>query len=68
MTVNKLELVILSCHKCKKNVSFVIDKKGYERWMKGALIQNALPGLTNQEREMLITQMCIKCWKKMFED
>jgi hypothetical protein len=30
------------------------------------LIQNALPSLTSDEREALMTGMCPSCWEKMF--
>lgn len=37
------------------------------KWRKGDLIQNALPYLTEDEREIMISGMCPICWKETFE-
>lgn len=39
---------------------------GIARWQRGELIQNALPGLTADERELLMTGTHPDCWDKMF--
>lgn len=40
----------------------VAEKEDVRRWHEGALIQNALPYLTDDEREWLISSMCPKCF------
>lgn len=42
---------------------------GFYRWVKGnALIQNALPDLTADEREMLMTGITASEWDEMFAE
>ena len=38
---------------------------GYNDWLNGELIQNAMPDLSPEEREMLISGVCPECWQKM---
>jgi hypothetical protein len=37
-----------------------------EKWMDGALIQDAMPYLNPDERELLISRICPTCWVEMF--
>jgi uncharacterized OB-fold protein len=61
-----LELVT-QCPDCGTiSLVSVPDDGGYERWLKGDLIQNALPTLKAGDREKLITGICPKCWAKIF--
>lgn len=41
---------------------------GITDWKGGEPIQGALPDLTPNEREMLMTGICPECWDKMFAD
>ncbi len=36
------------------------------KWQEGELAQNAFPYLSADEREMLISGVCPKCWAKTF--
>lgn len=38
-----------------------------EAWQGGVLIQDAFPGLTNEEREFIMTGMTMGEWEKAFE-
>lgn len=58
--------VDLPCVKCGERQAIEVDIDGYNRWRNGALIQNALPTLTADQREVLISGICSKCWNKMF--
>jgi hypothetical protein len=40
-----------------------IPQEGYEDWMGGELIQNALPDLSTDEREFLISGVTAEEWK-----
>lgn len=35
-------------------------------WSQGKLIQEAMPYLSNEERELLISQTCPACWSELF--
>jgi hypothetical protein len=43
-----------------------IDPADYEKWMAGAMIQNAMPYLTPTEREFLKTGYTQEDWDAMF--
>jgi hypothetical protein len=37
-----------------------------QKWYSGTIIQAALPYLTVDERELLISQICPACWEKYY--
>lgn len=48
-----------------------IDSKGFHNWWKGQEginIQDALPHVSAEERELLISGVCPKCWDAMFKE
>lgn len=57
----------VTCTDCKETKTFQVSKSGYDRWVKGELIQNALPEVPFDEREILISQTCSQCFDKLFE-
>jgi hypothetical protein len=42
--------------------------KGYQAWLAGELIQNALPDLTAAQREILMTGIGNDEWSRMFRE
>lgn len=59
--------VVVMCRSCGEvYVIQDISYEGYKDWKYGALIQRALPGLTADQRELLISQTCPVCWEKLF--
>lgn len=36
------------------------------KWQEGMFIQDAMPYLTPDERELFISKMCSECWEKFF--
>lgn len=55
-----------SCPNCKQKQTIVVSRDGYNRWKAGEFIQEALPKLTADQREALMTGICPKCWDEMF--
>ena len=49
------------CGNCLATVSFMCSKEGFRAWRKGVHIKNALPELTDAEREYLISGLCEEC-------
>jgi len=47
-------------------VKMVLDINDYKNWQNGMLIQNALPYLTPDEREFLMTGITKEEWAAMF--
>jgi len=56
-----------ACIKCGKQTEFSIPTslwEGYQSWQSGsALIQEALPTLSVDERELLKTGIHVECWE-----
>lgn len=55
------------CPLCKKQTEIQVDLAGFTAWQTGTLIQDALPDLTIEEREMLMTGID-GCWDDIFPD
>lgn len=62
------DMITLSvkCYICGKEQLIEVSKEGYEKWKAGALIQEALPSLSPDKRELLISNTCPACWDKLF--
>lgn len=56
------------CPWCGKEYTFDVPATGYMAWRNGALIQNAFPTLTAEEREYMLTGYCKACQDKLFGD
>jgi len=52
-------------HNCRHIVK--CDAEGYNRWQNGELIQLALPGMTSEEREILISGNCDESWNALMD-
>jgi hypothetical protein len=49
-------------------LSLTFDMEDYRQWQKGTVIQKAMPYLTADEREFLMTGYTTDDWKQMFGD
>jgi len=56
---------VLECVCCAKEQSIDACPGDVEKWRDGELIQNAMPYLDADQREMFISGTCPKCWDKM---
>ena len=63
MTMQSVEV---PCGDCGKNKSFIVNDADLIAWHEGKHIQDAMPYLTAEQREMLISDTCQECWDKMF--
>lgn len=66
MIIKVLRLECPMCghtHKIDKN----IDAEDWNNWQDGMCIQYAMPYLNATEREQLISGLCPKCQKEVFE-
>lgn len=57
-----------TCPECRKKQSVKVYQEDFDRWQAGTHIQNAMPYLDANSREMLLTGICPECWDKMFRD
>lgn len=50
---------------CGKTFMLAVTEKEFDNWEDGMLIQDAMPSLTLEERELLISGTCPQCWEAM---
>jgi len=58
--------IITACPFCHRANEVPVNEADYWDWQDGALAQVAFPYLSADEREMLISGICPKCWEEMF--
>ena len=58
----------VSCESCGQSQDIVVSECQLKAWMKGELIQNAMPQLCSDERELLISGTCGHCFDVMMYD
>ena len=62
-------LIETTCPFCGKAESMTLDEhvwhNGLHAYRSGEHIQNAWPTLTPDQREMVLTGICPKCWDEM---
>ena len=61
-----LETYHLECVRCSQEVAIDANPRDVESWRDGVLIQDAMPYLNADHREMFISGICPTCWDKMF--
>lgn len=67
MKINHKEVcVFTTCPFCGHENEVEVNHMDYLDWQNGELAQDAFPYLSANEREMLISGCCPRCWSKMF--
>ena len=67
MKINHKEVcVFTTCPFCGHENEVEVNHMDYLDWQNGELAQDAFPYLSANEREMLISGCCPRCWEKMF--
>ena len=61
-----LGLLEPTCRQCGTTVQISVIGPDYDRWKSGELIQDAMPYLSPDEREILISGTCGPCFDRMF--
>ena len=62
-------VIEVTCVRCKSKHTILVPTDGYKLWTSGQKhIQDALPGLSADERELLMSGICPICWDKLFGD
>lgn len=61
--------VRIKCESCGKEFTFPVPVDGFFDWFNDEeLIQLAMPELTPEQRELLISQNCGDCWDEKYAD
>lgn len=58
--------VNVKCPFCGKEYTVRVPEEGYNRWQAGELIQLAMPTVSPEDREALISGICENCWINTF--
>ena len=62
----KILNINVSCRHCGVRAQIQANSHDIQNWQDGELIQNAMPYLSADERELLISRTCPNCWSEMF--
>lgn len=54
------------CKMCGLVHDIEVDRVGFWKWRDGELIQNALPNVSLDNRELMISGICGKCFDDLF--
>lgn len=55
-----------TCPWCKQGSQIVVELTAFQAWRSGALIQDAFPNFTVDQREQMMTGYHPKCWNEIF--
>lgn len=58
--------IFVKCPSCNNLSEIIAPADGFARWQGGEFIQDALPELSCDERETLISGICPDCWVEIF--
>lgn len=67
VTEEELTLVV-RCPRHGGTMYLTVPADGLRRWAEGDMIQHALPGLSRDQREQLMTGYCGPCWDRDFRE
>lgn len=55
------------CRQCGKQFFIAVLREDYDKYERDALVQDAFPYLSADNREMIISQTCPECWVNIFK-
>lgn len=56
----------VKCIECKKIYKVTVPDRGFVKWQNGMHIQDAMPEVSVDDRELLMSHMCGTCFDKIF--
>ena len=56
------------CPGCQEVKTLEVTAEAYMAWQMGKHIQDAMPELSANDRERLITGYCPECWDELFSE
>lgn len=58
--------ITTACPFCGKVTTLNVPADGFMAWQNGSLVQSAFPDMSAEDREVLISGMCIDCQDSIF--
>jgi hypothetical protein len=68
ISLNGETIISVRCMDCGETKQFTVKTAHYDAWVKGQVIQRAMPEIPEDERELLISGSCGPCFDKLFGD
>lgn len=65
---NKIAKILIRCCKCGIGHPIEVQTNGLAAWLSGGLIQSCLPELEDDERELLMSNLCENCFDEITDD
>ena len=59
-------VTVVKCWNCEVSHEIVTTAAGWKAWRSGELIQDALPEVSADDRELLLSGTCGPCFDKFF--
>ena len=66
VALHRSDMVQATCRQCKVSVEMSVNRQDVADWREGKYIQDAMPYLSADERELLISGICGSCFDKIF--
>ena len=60
--------MICQCRMCQQYHVILVAENDFTAWKEGKFVQDAFPYLSKEDRELLVSQTCNRCWYEMFGD
>ena len=64
--IERTTIVAVDCIRCKERQHIRTKTEDLDSWENGEVIQNAMPYLTADEREVLISGKCGSCFEGLY--
>lgn len=58
----------IKCNICRQWKVVTVDESEFADWQRGMVIQRAMPKISADDRELLVSGTCGTCFDKMFPD
>tara|TARA_B100000745_G_scaffold35775_1_gene22180 strand:- start:190 stop:411 length:222 start_codon:yes stop_codon:yes gene_type:complete len=68
VALHRTDTFAVTCRHCQKSHTLLVNITDVADWKLGKYIQDAMPYLSADERELCISQTCGVCWDEMFGD
>ena len=66
VALQRNDVIQATCRHCKESSELAVNRQDIEDWAAGKYIQDAMPYLSADERELLISGTCGPCFDEMF--